>query len=222
MYAGLRKFSNLKNSMVEVLPAILEKSFEGIQEKCEQLHGISKLAQLDISDGTFVPEKTWQDPSQLSELDGELQFDLHMMVDKPEQWIEKWNQENIFRFTFHYSATYDVLRTIKIIQETGKEVGVALNLDVPVKNLYDILKEIDVVLIMGITPGAQGREFDTKAIDKIKELRAHDTKIKIGVDGGVTPIVSSSLIEAGANLLVSGSYLFGEEDIKLAIKSLQK
>ncbi|MAG28558.1 ribulose-phosphate 3-epimerase [bacterium] len=208
--------------MVEVLPAILEKDFDEIKKKSEQLLGIVKLAQLDISDGTFVPEETWQDDEQLSELGNELKFDLHLMVDKPEQWIEKWSQDNIFRITFHFSATYDILRTINIIKQAKKEVGVALNLETPVDSVYDILKEIDLVLIMGITPGAQGRVFDAKAIDKIKELREHDQNIKIGVDGGVSAIVSSSIIEAGANMLVSGSYLFGEDNIKKAIKSLQK
>ncbi len=128
----------------------------------------------------------------------------------------------MYRITFHFSATYDVLRTINIIKDSGKEAAVALNLETPVSSVYDILKDIDLVLIMGIVPGAQGRDFDGRAIEKIKELREHDGNIKIGVDGGVSPIIAVSAIEAGANMLVSGSYLFGEEDIKKAIESLQK
>jgi len=207
--------------MVEILPGILEKTFKGVQEKCERLQGAVSRAQLDITDGVFVPEESWHDPKQLSQLPEELSFDLHMMVDKPEQYISEWNQENIFRFTFHNDATYDVVRTIKLIRETGKQVGVALNLTTPVNAVYDILKDIDLVLIMGIEPGAQGREFDAKAIDKVRELRAHDKKVTIGVDGGIHPLVAGGLIEAGASMLVSGSYLFSEKDIKKAIESLR-
>jgi ribulose-phosphate 3-epimerase len=207
--------------MIHVLPAILENNFESVKEKSDRLKGVVEKAQLDISDGIFVPEESWHEPKQLSGLGNDVLFDLHMMVDKPEQWISEWNMNNIFRFTFHFNATYDVLRTINIIKKTGKEVGVALNLETNVKDVYDILSEIDIVLIMGITPGAQSREFDSRAIDKIKELREHNQKIIIGVDGGVSPVNSTSIIDAGANFLVSGSYIFEQLDIKQAIELLQ-
>jgi len=208
--------------MAEVLPAILEKTFEGVQSKCERLLGVCGRAQLDIMDGAFVPETSWQDASQALQLPEGLLFDVHLMVEKPELKIPEWNQGNIFRITFHLSATYDVLRTIRIIKETGKEVGIALNVEQPVASVYDVLGEVDLALLMGIIPGAQGRQFNPKVIDKIAELRAHDASIAIGVDGGVSPLVAPSLIRAGATTLVSGSYLFGEEDIAKAMASLQE
>ncbi|MDP3995151.1 MAG: hypothetical protein U1C18_02745 [Patescibacteria group bacterium] len=207
--------------MIEVLPAILEKTFEGVRQKCERLRGVADRAQLDIADGVFVPEESWRDAGQFSDLETDVVFDLHMMVDKPEQYITQWNHERIFRFTFHHSATYDVLRTIKRIKETGKEVGVALNLETPVERVFDVLGEIDAVQVMGIVPGAQGRDFDPKAIEKVRQVRERDPHIAIVVDGGVSPLVAPGLIAAGATVLVSGSYLFGEEDIQAAIQSLQ-
>ena len=87
--------------------------------------------------------------------------------------------------------------------------------------IYDILEEIDLVLLMSVPPGKQGQEFDARVVDKVKALRAHNANIKIGVDGGITPLVASSLREAGANVLVVGSYLFSQSDIREAIKSLQ-
>ncbi len=206
--------------MVEILPAILEKTFEGVREKAERLSGVVSRAQLDIADGIFVPEKTWNQPERLRELAGELQFEAHLMVDRPEKWVERWARESGFRITFHHEATYDVRRTIGLIRSTGKEVGIALNLDTPVSALYDILKEIDAALIMGVDPGAQGREFNAKAVDKVRELRARNSEIIIAADGGVGPLEAASLLEAGANVLVSGSYVFGQEDIKQAIISL--
>ena len=207
--------------MVEVLPAILEKTFEAVAQKCGRLQGIATRAQLDIMDGVFVPEESWQDAPRLSELPDGFLFDVHLMVEKPEQVIARWNRDNVFRITFHASATYDVLRTISIIKEAGKEAGVALGLEQPVASAYGILGAVDLVLLMGVEPGAQAREFNPRVIDKVRHLRQHDAKVTIGVDGGVSPLISPSLIEAGANVLVSGSYLFGEHDIKAAIASLQ-
>ena len=206
--------------MAEVLPAILEKTFEGVFEKCERLVGACGRAQLDVADGVFVRATSWQDPLRLSELPGGLLFDVHLMVEKPEQAIKNWDRSSVFRITFHASATYDVLRTIKIIKETGKEAGIALNPEQPVESVYDVMGEVDLVLLLGVEPGAQGREFDPKVIDKVRKLREYSANVKIGVDGGVSPLVAPSLIEAGANVLVSGSYLFGVEDIKQAIASL--
>jgi ribulose-phosphate 3-epimerase len=207
--------------MVEILPAILENSFDAIQQKVNRLKDVAKFAQIDIADGTFVQEKTWDDPDQLGKLENGIQFDMHLMIDRPEQWIQDCNSKPVFRFTFHHEATYDVLRTIKIIKDLEKEVAIAINLETPVNVLYDILNQIDMVLMMAIVPGGQGREFDPIVIDKVKELREHDENIKIGIDGGVTPIVSKSLIDAGANVLISGSYLFSQDDIGSAIEKLK-
>jgi len=207
--------------MTEILPGILETSFDGVRQKCARLQGIVARAQLDIADGVFVPEKTWQHPDDLDALAGGLRFDAHLMAERPEALVGAWNKEAVFRLTFHAEASYDIRRTIALIKETGKEVGIALNLDTEVASIYDILPEVDLVLIMGIEPGAQGREFNPRAVDKVRELRRHSPNTAIGVDGGITPLVAGSVVAAGASVLVSGSYLFGEEDIASAIKALR-
>lgn len=207
--------------MVEVLPAILEKTFGPIQEKADKLQGVAAAAHLDICDGIFVPETSWQEQERLNELGDAVKFDLHLMVEKPEQWVKRWDFTNVFRMTFHQEATYDVRRTAVLIRSLGKEVGVALKIETPLSAIYDILEEIDLVLLMAVAPGAQGQMFDARVVDKVKELRARNANIKIGVDGGITPIVASSLAAAGANVLVVGSYIFGQENIKEAIESLQ-
>lgn len=207
--------------MIEILPAILEKSFGPIAEKIERLWGVSSRAQIDVADGVFIPEESWHEPERLCELGDKIKLDLHLMVDKPEQWISRWSQPNVFRVTFHQEATYDTRRTLELIRRAGKEVGVALKLETPVSVIYDILEEVDIVLLLAVAPGKQGQEFDGRVIAKIEELRRRHPKTVIGVDGGVTPLVASSLVEAGANVLVSGSYVWEQEDIKKAIESLQ-
>jgi len=207
--------------MIEVLPAILEKSFGPVAEKIARLAGLVSRAQIDIADGIFIPEESWHEQERLAELGGEVKLDLHLMVEKPEQWINRWSQENVFRLTFHQEATYDIRRTLELIKSQGKEVGVALKIETPVGAVYDILDEVDLVLLLAVAPGKQGQEFDSRVIAKIEELRRHNPRIVIGVDGGVTPLVASSLAAAGANVLVSGSYIWEQADIAQAIKSLQ-
>lgn len=207
--------------MVEILPAILEKSFGPIAEKIERLSGLTERAQIDIADGVFIPEESWHEQERLAELGEEIKLDLHLMVDRPEQWISRWSQPNVFRVTFHQEATYDPRRTLELVKSSGKEVGVALKLETPITAVYDILDEVDIVLLLAVVPGRQGQEFDARVIAKIEELRRHSPKTIIGVDGGITPLVASSLVSAGANVLVSGSYIFSQPDIKEAIESLQ-
>ncbi len=207
--------------MVEVLPAILEKSFGPVADKVERLRGLAGRAHLDIADGQFVPDESWHEEERFTELGEDIKFDLHLMVDKPELWVGRWDYPAVFRVTFHQEATFDVLRTAALIRSRGKAAGLALKIETPVAAIYDILEAVDMVLLMAVAPGGQGRQFDGRVIDKIKELRQHSPSVKIGVDGGVTPLVASSLIAAGANVLVSGSYIFSQSDIKQAIASLQ-
>ena len=208
--------------MVEILPAILETSFDGVQQKLARIEGVVDAAQLDITDGVFVAEESWHDEDELNGLETGVRFDLHLMVDRPELWIEQWNLDCISRFTFHYEATYDARRTLRIAKKTGKEVGIALKLETPVTVIDELAPELDAALLMAIEPGAQGRPFDPHVLDRVRGIRAKHPKLGIGVDGGVSALTAPGLIDAGATMLVSGSYLFGQEDIKEAIKSLQK
>lgn len=207
--------------MIEVLPAILEKSFDDVQEKLARLSGIVERVQLDVADGVFAPETSWRELERLSELGGGIKFDLHLMVDKPEQWIERARHPSVFRITFHNEAALNPRRAATLIKAAGKEAGAALNLETPVSVLYDIMEQIDLVLLLAVAPGAQGREFNPAVLDKIKELRAYRPTVKIGVDGGVSDTAAPDIIKAGADVLVCGSWLWKQEDLSEAIKKLQ-
>jgi ribulose-phosphate 3-epimerase len=207
--------------MIEILPAILENSFAAIQEKLARLDRITERVQLDIADGIFVPETSWHELARLSEFGSHIKFDLHLMVENPAQWLERAASSSVFRITFHQEAAGDIRRTIELIRKVRKEVGIALNLDTPVASLYDILQEIDIVLLLAVIPGAQGRQFNERVLAKIKELRTHSPNVKIGVDGGVSPAVAPAISAAGANVLVCGSWLWEQEDLGDAIRQLQ-
>ena len=207
--------------MTEILPGILENSFDLIKEKVSRLEGVVKKAQLDIADGIFVPEETWHNAKDLGKLNSDILFDLHLMVDRPEKWINEWNKKNIFRFTVHFEATYDIRRTIKIIRESNKKAAIALRLETPVKDIIDIIGDLDMVLFMSIEPGGQGRGFNKNVLDKIKELRSQNSKIKIGVDGGINHETAQECVNFGADVLVSGSYVFSQSNIKKTVKDLE-
>ncbi len=206
--------------MAEIIPAILEKTFFGVEGKVRRLKGISDKVQIDVADGVFVQEKTWDEPERLSEFGQEIKFEAHLMVDRPEKQISTWSRESVYRIIFHFEAAYDVRRAINLIKNQGKEAGVAINPETSVESIYDIIKEVDMILVMGVDPGGQGRVFDSKAIDKVKSLRAMGKDLNIGVDGGIDPIISKALISAGASTIFSGSYLFSQEDIKEGIRLL--
>ncbi len=207
--------------MPEVLPAILETSFEYVRQKVDAVAPFVDRVQLDIADGQFVPTTTWNDYRDLHLIEHPIDIDLHLMVEKPEQWVQQWRDNSIFRYTFHFEATYDLRRTVSIITETGKEIGVALNPDTEVEVVYDILDIVDLVLIMGVEPGLQGQEFIPRTVEKVRTLREHNPKIAIGVDGHVDALTAPALVEAGANVLMSGSYIFQHDNIEEAIKTLQ-
>lgn len=207
--------------MLEILPGILEIDFAGVKDKLTRLAGIVQFAQLDVTDGIFVGSESWHSPRDLANLDTDIRLDLHLMVDRPEKWIPEWLNQSIFRITFHYEATYDVRRTARLIRASGMEAGLALKLETPLDVVRDVKEEIDMVLLMSIEPGVQGREFDPRAVDRVKEFKNKYSGIKIGVDGGINNLTAQATVHAGADMLVSGSYLFGQDDIKEAIESLR-
>jgi len=207
--------------MLTLLPGVLENTFEGLSHALSRLEGIVPTAQIDVADGVFVPETTWNKPEQLKGYQTEMRFDVHLMIDRPEKVIESWNLPSIFRLTFHHEATYDVRRTARLVKSFGKEVGVALNPDTSIDVVSDVIDEIDLVLLMSVTPGSQGRPFDPNVVQRVQALHEAHPELVIGVDGGITPVVVKPLTQAGASILISGSYILNAPDIREALTSLQ-
>lgn len=207
--------------MATVFPAILEKDFTAICNRLAVLSKMANLAHLDLADGIFVPEQSWRDSSQLAEITGDVSLDLHLMVDRPEKWIAAWAGEAVFRLTFHWESTYDARRTINLIREKNKEVGLALKLETPLDKISEVISGIDMVLLLSIEPGAQGRSFDEKVLSRIKNLRQTYPDLDIGVDGGINLETGKKAIQAGANMLVSGSFIWTSPNAGDAYESLR-
>lgn len=180
---------------------------------------------IDVMDGKFVDNKTWT-TSEIIKLTkySNLPLDVHLMVNNPSKYIEDYAMLNTNNITFHYEAVKDVNKVINEIKDYGLKVGIAVNPDTDVKNIYDYLSNIDIVLIMSVYPGKSGQVFINETLNKIKELKDYivnnNLKTLISVDGGINDETGKLCKETGADILVSASYI--HNDIKNNIDKLKE
>ena len=186
------------------------------------------MIHVDVMDGHFVPNLTIG-PSVIKALRSytKLPFDVHLMISPVHKYIKNYAEAGADIITIHPEATENLNSSIKLIKELGKKVGVSLNPETKTDIIKELLKKIDLVLIMSVHPGFGGQKFIPKVINKIKELKNiklnENLKFDIEVDGGIDFNNSKSVIEAGANILVSGTTVFKNNngDIKKNIEILK-
>jgi ribulose-phosphate 3-epimerase len=211
--------------MTEIIPAIIANNFAELKEKIELVEPYVKWVHIDVMDGNFVPNFTWNKPEELTHYDPGVYLEAHLMIQEPEKYVERWIDAGIKRIIFHIEATSDPKRAIKICMERGAEVGVAINPETPQSSLTlapgQASLDIDMVLVMGVTPGAGGQEFKPEVLEKIRALRHLYPHLTIGVDGGMNPTTAKQAADAGANVIVAGSYIFKSDDIQKAISDLK-
>lgn len=205
--------------MPEVVPAILEQTWEDVQDKVAQIKQYTNFIQLDVMDGAFVPNTTFNDTSLLSTLD--ITMELHLMIERPSLHIPQWDMNNVTRFIFHYEAVSNMDHTIQQIKKTGKEVAVAINPSTSTYEIRQYLNELDMVLVMGVDPGFSGQSFNTDVLEKIKELKRLRPELLVEVDGGVNDQTCDAIVEAGADILAAASFIWKSNDIGKAIAVLK-
>lgn len=206
--------------MVEIIPSIIASDFTEVKAKLSRLEGLVNWAELDVMDGVFVPNHTWQTADDLNEIDGKTKISAHLMVEYPETIVEDW-QEVADRIVLHYESTNDLN---KIIDNIGPHVGLAIALDLrtPVEKIYEYLGKIKTVQLMSIVrTGFSGEKFDERVFEKIRTLKTNWPDVKIIVDGGINLENGKKLIEAGASGLVVGSQIWGAPSVEEAIKKFQ-
>ena len=229
--------------MIEVIPAIIPKSFEDLRSKMKEVKDIVPLVQIDVMDGFFVPSKSWPYDSAGVDIDfenitsgkddmpflNELEFEVDLMITDQEEESVRWIQAGAGRVIGHVEAMDDVERFIKTARDAtvprdsflSAEVGLALGLETSLDVLDPYIHDIDVVQLMGISKiGYQGEEFNEDVIDRVKSLRLKYPDIKISVDGGVNEDNASFLASAGADRLVSGSAIFESKEKEEVIKKI--
>lgn len=191
-------------------PSILAADFGRLAEqiKITEENGAEYL-HLDVMDGNFVPSISFGMPliKSLRKYSRQI-FDVHLMVDSPERYLEDFKEAGADIITVHVEATKHLHRTVTKIKELGLKAGVSLNPATPLSSIELMLSELEMVLIMSVNPGFGGQKFIPFTLDKIRQLRAAAPGIDIEVDGGVNRGNVAELVTAGANVLVAGTAVF--------------
>ena len=206
---------------------MLAADFGNLQRDCEMVNNSdADWFHIDVMDGHFVPNISYGMPViKAIKQHATKPLDVHLMIEKPERYIEEFANVGADIITVHYESTVHLDRTLAQINDAGCKAGVVLNLTTPVSVLEDVLSKCYMVLIMSINPGFGGQKLEDITYDKVKKLRKmiseKDLGTHIEIDGGVNINNAKKLIDAGANVLVAGSFIFKSENPTQTIKDLK-
>jgi ribulose-phosphate 3-epimerase len=214
---------------IQISPSILSADFSQLGKEIKRLEdGGADLIHVDVMDGHFVPNLTIGPPViKALKKNCSIRFDVHLMISPVHKYIEAYSDAGADIITIHPEATNDLSASISKIKELKKKVGLSLNPETKVDVIKDYLHKIDLVLIMSVNPGFGGQKFMPEVLDKIKELKKiqkdKNIDFDIEIDGGINFENSKIAIEAGANILVSGTTVFKSNngDIKKNIDTLK-
>ena len=205
-------------SYIKISPSILSADFSKLGEEIQNLERAkADLIHIDVMDGHFVPNITIG-PEVISKLRKctSLPFDVHLMIAPVDDFIKNFADAGADIITVHPEATKNLRSSIKKIKSYNKKVGVSLNPETSVEKVLPVLNLIDLVLVMSVNPGFGGQKFINKTLDKVKILRKNidskKLKTQIEIDGGINFLNSKMAIEAGVDILVSGTTIFKEND----------
>ena len=214
---------------IQISPSILSADFSQLSNEIKRLEeGGADMIHVDVMDGHFVPNLTIGPPVIKSlKKHSSILFDVHLMISPVHKYIESYSDAGADIITIHPEATDDLNSSIVKIKELNKKVGVSLNPETKIDIILNVLDKIDLVLIMSVNPGFGGQKFMPEVLDKIKELKKIQKEkglnFDIEIDGGINFENSKAAIEAGANILVSGTTIFKSNngDIKKNIELLK-
>lgn len=213
---------------VIVSPSLLSADFLHLSKDIEMVNrSQADWFHLDIMDGVFVPNISYGLPvvSQIKKI-ATKPLDVHLMIVQPERYVEAFHKAGADILTVHYEACTHLHRTIQQIKAQGMKAGVSLNPHTPVSLLEDIIKDIDVVLLMSVNPGFGGQSFIEQTINKVDKLKKliieSNSHTLIEIDGGVNFETGKRLVNAGADALVAGSFVFNATDPEANIKGLKE
>ena len=214
---------------IQISPSILSADFSQLGNEIKRLEeGGADMIHVDVMDGHFVPNLTIGPPViKALKNYSTLPFDVHLMISPVHKYIKDYADAGADIITIHPEATDNLEESINLIKKLNKKIGLSLNPDTPIDIIKKFLSSIDLVLIMSVYPGFGGQKFIPKVIDKIKELKnikeKQNIKFDIEVDGGIDFDNSKLVVEAGANILVSGTTIFKNNDgnIKKNIETLK-
>lgn len=209
-----------------VSPSLLSGNFMNLEPDIEMINNsCADYLHLDVMDGVFVPNISFGFPvMQAVASRCKKPLDVHLMIVEPQKWVNQVRDLGAEVMNVHQEACLHLHRTVQAIHDAGMKAGVTLCPATPVNTLVDIIEDLDLVLIMSVNPGFGGQPFIPHSIKKVAELRklidSTGSKALIEVDGGVNLTTGKELAQAGADILVAGSFVFNAEDPAATIKAL--
>jgi len=197
--------------LARVVPAILTNDSKALATMVHQAESFTTYVQFDIMDGQFVPSKSITS-AHLADLYTTLSWEAHLMVQRPENYLESFRKAGAKRTIFHYEATSSPEKVISQARNLGLEVGLAVNPETPLSVINSLISQIDSVLFLTVNPGFYGSPFIPEALDKAIELRRTQPNLEIGVDGGMKESNIGQIAQLGIDVIYVGSAIFLQPD----------
>jgi len=193
--------------LTQVVPAILTDDFRVLKTMVRQVETFTSYVQFDIMDGQFVPSRsiTWQN---LAGLSMKLDWEAHLMVLSPEDYLQGFRQAGAQKIVFHYEATSSPEKIISQARALDLKVGLAVNPDTTTAAILSLVDDVDSVLFLTVNPGFYGSKFIPEVLDKVSELRQARPDVQIGIDGGIKESNITQIARAGADVIYVGSAIF--------------
>ncbi len=213
---------------IEIAPSILASNFAKLSDEIRAVEeGGADVIHVDVMDGHFVPNISIGIPVVASLRKAtQLPLDVHLMIERPEKYIDDFVKAGANRVLVHEEATVHLDRALAMIRELGAEAGAAINPATPIAMLAEVLDKVDTVLVMSVNPGFGGQQFIPGALEKIRQLNQWRARYNLGfrieVDGGVDAENAAELAQAGANTLVAGTSIFHTPDPAEAARQMRK
>jgi len=210
----------MTNQNIQIAPSILSADFGRLNEDIASVEPHCDLIHVDVMDGHFVPNLTFGAPV-VAWIKSKLPLDVHLMIESPEKYLEDFAKAGSEMITVHAEACENLDEIIDKIHELGCKAGVSIKPATPVQEIESVLDKLDLVLVMSVEPGFGGQGFIHEVVPKISKIRELKPDLDISVDGGINDETAKIVKDAGANILVAGSYIFKAPDREMACKSLR-